>query len=96
MELIDKKNSNNEKISPEQSDELIKDLTRSVSLLPEFIIEPIKDYIKQEVTYRIAEEVDFLIEKKIDPSYKRQSFQHFLIMGLLLMTIVTLLLVKLT
>ncbi len=75
-------------------EEIIKDLTKSVGLLPEFIIEPLKDYIKQEVTYRMAEEFDFLIEKKIEPINKANSMQHFIIMVLIGMMIITLLIVK--
>jgi hypothetical protein len=76
------------------SEKLIKDLINSVGLLPEFIIEPLKKYIKEEVTYRLAQEVDFLAEKKIEVSSKRHTLHHIIIMALLLTSIVTMIIVK--
>jgi len=76
------------------ADELVKDLVKSVGLIPEFVIEPLKDYIKKEVTYRMAQEFDHLIEKKLEPSFKRELIHHIILMVLLLLLIVTILFIK--
>ncbi len=94
METIEQVKKESRELADKSQEELVKELTESVALLPDFIVEPLKDYIKEEVTYRFAQEIDFLVEKKIDPYYKKHSFQHLIIMGLLLMLIITVLVAK--
>jgi hypothetical protein len=94
METADRvEKQTNEKID-KSSDELIRELTNSVALLPDFIIEPLKEYIKEEVTYRFAQEMDYLIEKKIEPYNKTSTIQRLIIMFLLLMLITVVLISK--
>lgn len=77
-----------------KKDEALDELVKAVGLLPDFVIEPLKTYIKEEVTYRLAQEMDFLIHKKVEPNHRQHTIHHLVIMGLLLMLIITVLLAR--
>ena len=94
MDTVEQIKSEVKEKTDKSQEELIQELTKSVALLPEFIIDPLKDYIKEEVTYRFSQEIDFLIEQKLEPNNKRHVLHHLIIMGLLLMLIITVLVVK--
>ncbi len=70
----------------------IKDLTKSIALLPDFIIDPLKDYIREEISYGVSVEVERIVQKKIAPEQKKLSVQHLLIMFLLVGLLVILVL----
>lgn len=94
MDRLKNKTINVKTSDERKQEEHIKDLIKSVGLLPEFIIEPIKEYIKEEVTHRMAQEFDYITENKLEPLNKKQSTQHLIIMFLLLMVIITVLIAK--